>query len=384
MTDPVKVEDAPWLERVGVSYFQQLSRGVRVVDEDGVHLLNERELRALKATERGAIARAALAGALSALISAVAEVQVAGWLGAESIGLKIEGWGVVGGATVVASVLEIGYLYWDGLRSVHRLSVVAALDLFKDPHEEQQAVARALVRAALELPNPPRGLYDLDALHETSRVELMVTSLVYKLKTGISSFLLKALVRRALGRTVLRSYLQAILPFIAVPVTALWNGVVAWLVVREARLRVIGPSAARHLCGLILGGVSLSEEGKELLLRAVACSVIKTGDLHPNLVALLREVARCVGESSAISLGNSDQFLEMLARAPQAEAVLVLRLLGVAAVIDGRITRSEQAFLRRAHECRGGVMKADALKALRRRLFDGLPLETSHVEALAW
>lgn len=371
----------PLLERLGVEYFRRLSRGATVVDEDSVHVLNERELSELRSIERGAVARAAVAGALSALVSAVAEVVAMQRWGA-SFGAR--GWALIGAATAVASIIEIAYLYWDGLRAVHRLSVSAGLRLFDDERSERLAVANALARAALELPNAPHGNYGLDAARESSKLELLVASLVYKLKTSVSNFIFKALVRRALGRTALRGYLQTLLPFVAVPVTALWNGVVAWLVVREARLRVIGPSAAHQLCRMALGDApQLSAAASAAAVRAVGCSVVKTGDLHPNLAALLGEVVALVGEPSGVAIDDAEGLLAELPALEASEALRVLRLLCVASIMDGRISRRERALLHAAFATRGLRLDEPSLDALLRSLLAGRPLDPARVESLA-
>src|SRR5262249_35162317 len=121
---------------------------------------------------------------------------------------------IVGAATIVASIIEIGFLYWDGLRSVHRLSEVAGLDLFPN-EDEEDAVAAAMARAALELPNPVASLFGVNPRRESSRLRLVVASIAYKAKVSITNFVMKAIVRRALGRAMVRSWL----PFVAVPLT---------------------------------------------------------------------------------------------------------------------------------------------------------------------
>ncbi|MCU0656299.1 MAG: hypothetical protein MUF64_13925 [Polyangiaceae bacterium] len=374
----------PLLERLGIAYLKERARQVQVVHDSEVHVLDPGELRALRRVTQGAVARAALAGALSALASALAEVLANERFGpspATQDG-QLRWWALVLGVTVVASIVEIAFLYLDSLRAVHQLTVVAGLELFEDPSREQAAVAQALARAALELPNPPRGLYGIDARREAPRLELFLASLAYKLKTSVSNFLFKALVRRALGRTALRGYLNALLPFVAVPVTALWNGLVAWLVLREARLRAVGPSAARQLVRLCLPEAPRSEAFAEAAMQAVACSIVKTADLHPNLAALLSEVTACIGEPQVVSLGDSARFLECLATLSPAEARATLRLLCVAVIIDGKLHRSERALLVQAFTRCGMRLDEAALRSLRLALLRGHPLDNAMIEAL--
>jgi len=123
----------PLLERAAVSYFQSRSERVprpKVGDEvDAVHLLNAHEQEAIKRVERGAIARAAIAGAISAGICAVAELVADPYLpeGAPLFSSATY-WVILGGATLAAAVVEIAFLYWDTLRSMHQLALACIID----------------------------------------------------------------------------------------------------------------------------------------------------------------------------------------------------------------------------------------------------------------
>src|SRR4051794_1218241 len=104
----------PLLVRWGVRYFRALSKAHGPVDVgDGVHFLNPDERVALRRIQRGAIVRAAIAGAISTIVSATAEVLAHPLLGADpdhaSAGANLRFWAVVGGATVLASIVEILY-----------------------------------------------------------------------------------------------------------------------------------------------------------------------------------------------------------------------------------------------------------------------------------
>src|SRR5436853_2906562 len=116
----------PILVRWGVRYFRELSKKLGPVDVgDGVHFLNPDERKALRKIERGAILRAAIAGALSTIVAAVTEVLAHPLLGPDdrhaTFDQQVRFWSIVGGATVLASIIEILYLYWDGLRATHAL-----------------------------------------------------------------------------------------------------------------------------------------------------------------------------------------------------------------------------------------------------------------------
>ncbi|HEV8550322.1 MAG TPA: hypothetical protein VGQ57_14860, partial [Polyangiaceae bacterium] len=151
----------PFLERIGIAVLRRTRAHAPVAGEDDpVHVLNSDERRELEFIERRAVARAAFAGACSGFASAgAAMVATYAFLGAGGVPHSatdaVKYWSLVLAATVVASAFELGFLYWDALRSVHAMATAAGLSLSAEALSgAQRDVALALARAALELPNP--------------------------------------------------------------------------------------------------------------------------------------------------------------------------------------------------------------------------------------
>ena len=389
-------KEEPLLVRLGVRYFENLSSRVVPIEAlDAIHLLNASERAALRRIERGAIARAATAGGISTIIAGAVEVGIAmPLLGNEqlaTLGDNVRFYAIIGVATVVTSVLEILYLYWDGLRAVHRLSHEAGLDLFPR-QDDDKALASAMARAALELPNPTTALFGVDPRREASRLRLFAASIVYKLKVSVTNFVMKAFVRRILGRAFVRGWL----PFVAVPITAAWNAFVCWLIMRVARIRAMGPSAAKEMIETAFDGARpLSVPGKAAVLRAVASSIVRTEDLHPNHAALLHEVALRMHDADRLNprerldakddggdLDDSHAFLACLAKLDRAEQTIVLRVLAIASIIDGRLTRAEKRLLREARIACSLPPDISAVERLRRAFIEGDFLEPRQILTL--
>ncbi len=352
MSEPATPEK-PLLERVAVQYFARRSERKAEVaappaaPADAVHFLNPQERAAMKRVTQGAVFRAGLAGALSGGISAVAEVWATPFA-PEGTPLFSTGsltfWAIVGGATGIAAVAEILFLYWDILRSTHELAGAAGLELFGTNRKTSDAaLVDALARAALELPNPmfdPRGI---NPRRESSKLGLFLASLAYKAKVGVTNFLVKMLLRRILARVLVRGTLQALLPFVGVPVTAAWNAIVTWWILREARIRAMGPSASQELVDLIFADApNLSDAGRLSAARAVAASIVRTQDLHPNLSALLDEVMVHVKDTGKAELDDVGEFLAQLKVLPPQELRVTLQVLAIACIVDGRFTTREK------------------------------------------
>lgn len=362
----------PLLERLGVLYFRRMSAALPDVNaQDAVYVLNADERKTLGALVRGAVVRAGLAGAASAALAAGAEVYADKTYGTEhaNADVAIRYWGIVLGVTVIAAVLEIVFLYWDSLRTVHRMTRAAGFDPFgKTASDDQNAVAAALARAALELPNPTETAFGVNPHREASKIKLLFASLLYKVKVSITNFAVKLLVRRIAGRALVRTWL----PFVAVPGTALWNGIVCYVVLREARIRVMGPSAAHELVNAIFDqGIPTTPEGRVTMVRAVASSIVRTEDLHPNLQAVLIEVTKRVADPLPEGIDDSGAFLDKLRQLDKSEQKMALQVLSAAAIIDGRFSGTEKKLVSEALEVCGLPADSRPVERLRKAFIRG-------------
>jgi hypothetical protein len=356
-------EKPPLMARVGRSYFARRSNKVKAVESgDALHVLNPQERAALRRVQFGAITRAAIAGALSGGVCAATEVYADTRWPNELVTY----WTVLGLVTIVASIAEIAFIYWDTLRSVHELARVAGLELFgRDRESSDDALIDALARAALELPNPVDLNVGVNPHREAQKWRLVLISLAYKAKVGVTNFVAKLLVRRVLGRVLVRGALRY-LPFVSLPVTAMWNGIVTWMVLKEARIRAMGPSAVEELVKVVFDDApELSAQGRLSAVRAVASAIVRTQDLHPNLVRLLATVSRRSGDTGKNELDDVGLFLSNLKTLESAERKLSLQLLAVACIIDGKLTPREKTLWRDAMAASGQDIAFEGLEQLR-------------------
>jgi hypothetical protein len=341
---------------------------------DPIEVLTAEEQTALARIEWWAILWAAVAGALSATACALAAIYAPAMEHH-----PVQHWALVLSAMGFATLVEITYLYWLSLRAVREMAKAAGLRVHTSS-ELDEAVALALARAALELPSPPYNLLDVDPHREASRLGLIAASLLYKAKIALTNFLLKAVVRSVMGRTVTRAMLE----WVALPVTALWNALVMYQVLQEARLRVMGPSAALLLAEWILSqptGVQSAgpkaTAKRRLVLQAIGTSIVANREAHPNVVALSRRLALGAQLSREVDWGGRAGFLNDLRQADEEDRMAALRTLIAVAILDGKVTRREQRWLERCFESVGKLTPNALTKELRRRFVrgEGLPSE---------
>ena len=340
----------PLLERYGLWYMKRLRKKQPLKRIDlKAYILDDEERTRINKIEKKAITNVAIAGILSSLVSGMAGYFADPLVNDSASFLSEDNllyWSIVIGVTIIASLIEILYIYYDIMAKTHALTKAAHLNLF-DNENDMDDIAASIVRAALELPNKIDSDIKINPTKESSKVVIIMATILYKLKISVSNFLLKALVKRMMGRAVSRAWLN----FLAIPVCAFWNAIVCWFVIREVKIRVLGPSAANEILNkLDKTNIKLSENGKIALLRAVGSCIVRTADLHPNLEYLYRSIDVKVNEPSSAILDDSAIFLTELSKLNKEEQGLVLYILVYAAIIDGKITYREKKLLEEAYE----------------------------------
>ena len=263
----------------------------------------------------------------------------------------------------LAAVCEIGAIYWDTLRSAMRFVGVVGLQLLP-LDDERLFIALSLTRAVLELGNPEDAMEGvLNPLKEVSRWRMLLCSLLYKARIGISNFVMKIGLKRVLSRVGLRA--QGTLPFVAIVGTAIWNGLTARGLMTEARIRAMGVASAVELTNEIMDRTcrqELTPLGKTQAVRAIACTVVQKHTLHPNHHHLLLHILHRLSldeeyrQSAAgreqdfdaarerTGYDDSGLFLQELPNLGPEEGKMVLALVCLAIVIDANANRASLRF----------------------------------------
>ena len=365
------------VERLSLNFL----RGRIDREQSHIHRWSQCELAQIKRIERSAIGLAALAGAVSGGILGGVEMGLDRWLlgGVEAMsgGQLLTYWSIYIGLAVLISGAEVLYLYWNVLREVARISSIAGLRLSSADIEE--VMARGLSRAALELPNPQAPVYGIDPYVRVPRWRLLTYTLLYRLKIGATSFILRVLLRRVLARSALRVFI----PLIGIPVYAVWNSVITRWVMRESRIRAACPLVAQELGEWIAAERTyLNEESRWLILRGVGEAIIRSEDAHPNFVLLLARLFRELDiPPHSLQIDWQSDRIRLKELDPRAQNVL-LSSLTLAVMIDGRVRKAEKDFLQEAHVRCGRSFRAEALSELQGEFFNGQGISEKYMRAV--
>ena len=161
--------------------------------------------------------------------------------------------------------------------------------------------------------------------------------------------------------------MRVLLPFAAVPVFAGWNALIAWWVIREARVRAAGPLAVREAV-TALERADLDTAGQRLALDAVAELVVAAADAHPNYDLLLAHLRETFDIEPHVT--HWPDVRARLARADGGTQRAVLALMTTTAALRGRSRRRQRHVLASAYAACDTAMN-DALRRAQRRIAEG-------------
>eukprot|EP00755_Sulcionema_specki_P026695 Sspe_Gene.86237::Locus_56949_Transcript_2_2_Confidence_0.800_Length_4971::g.86237::m.86237 len=301
-------------------------------DRKMVMWIPSRDRRKARRLENYMVIRAVVIGLLSAGLSALAEQMAERYYNKETrkepqnsgdfwssfsfeSSKKSEYWAIVIPTVVILSITEIIVLYMDALRTTMRISELFGLVLYP-MDEERRFFCSALARCCLELGNLPEKLYNVNPSRESSPLAASLANLAYKAKSGVSTFLLRMSFKRLLSRVGAKAA-QA---YLAVPVVMIANGLVATLVLSNARTVSLAPrlislmlehngsgQPPRWHLGSYWVVVEHFEKLTVQILRAIGCIVVARQEWHPSLEYLYTLTRQKLGVRNFKSDDDEDQ-----------------------------------------------------------------------------
>lgn len=339
----------------------------------------DRAMAAVRSLERRTVLWACLAGILSGALIGGAEVYLRQGLfgsGIEEMDWRnqLPYWIVFYVLVGIVSAVEIAFLYWNSLRSIGKATCLAGTKMDNGPHGS--LIASGLARAALEFPNPRVSIHGIDPYALVPGWQLAVRNILYKMKVGVSSFLLRVALRRVLARAVLRGFI----PLLAIPLYAVWNGFITWRIMREAHIRALGPLVVEE-------ALSRLPEGREeaagmLLLHGCGELMMRGRDAHPNHFLLLSRLVDAFNiEDETIEVDWPGQ-REALAALDEADQRAMLDVLILAALLGGKVRSAQKEFLADACEAAERRFDEEALERLRRAVLNGDPIMDERLRAV--
>ena len=282
------------------------------------------------------IIRACIAGLVSGLLCATAEYFAEDEFSSDdptkgnfnfTTNKETPYWVIVVCTAIVLTTLEVLFLYYDALRTSMKISEKYGMVLHPVDDERIFHVA-AICRCCLELSHTDEERWGINPQKNKSafakRISTFMTKLGHPSSFGV--FMFRVAIKRLLTRAVAKS----LLVWIATPLTMIANGLVARLVLNNARIAAIGPRLITKMLENITGNqepprwhigstyvnVEHFEKLSVQILRAVGSVVVARGHWHPNLEILYKFCRKKLGTTRATQrrtlhdIDNEDEHFE--------------------------------------------------------------------------
>jgi len=361
---------ASFLERWLADYFTRRRRG----NGDPAAIRIER----LRAITRRCVAIAALAGVVSGALVGGGEMYIRETiLGDEEVPLHLS-WRVWAGFYAfvgVLSALEIAFLHTLAISGVR--SIVDSAGAPLAPHGHSLMLAHGIARGALESPNPRDPVFGIDPYALVPKWRLLLLNLAYKLKVSASGVFLRMFMRRLTARLAIRSFV----PLLAGPLYAGWNAFILWRIMRETRIRALGPGAIDSILDA-MPATRLGTDAAAIALDGVAEMLVCAMDAHPNHVHLLHRLRETTGYEDPLDPDWSAR-LSCLARLDADARKHTLNLLTLAGIVGSRLTSRQETLLGEAFGACGLKLDRKALRRLRARFIAGHAPDPDALEGVA-
>lgn len=328
------------LERFGVYYLKNLQKDKKILP---LQLSDEELVRKVRWLTAKGVILSALVGIASAFVSVYTDIYFENsdpWLH----------YGMLAINTILATIIEFYILFVVALRTVNSIADLTNTKYTNEQFTEDGPfnIINILARAAMEIPDPPIKVLDIDPFKEISKSRMVIAGFIYKLKIFLSNILMRVILQRLAGKSSVR-YLK---PWVSLPITGIWNAFILYKVSREARLRIFGSLLASDISKNMINDTlltRLSPVARVGCLRAIANAVVLTQNYHPNMIILLMRFKELLGIEEPDNFDDWQLFLETLDKVNDEERYTILDILTIAAAFDGKISRLERKHLKEAY-----------------------------------
>lgn len=358
------------MNRLYRRFFDRLP--VRAVLTDGhLHLLSADEVRFLRRRHRQAVAVAAalsVAGFLAYFLPVYSAPQrfpsapvSLPWVGEFMFPWAETLWGVL------LMVIEIYLLVLLNLWGVHEIAVATGLMGAHNKH----LVAADIIGIGLEDKQTGQSKYGIDPFLGLNRGVLFVFNLVLRLKGWLGSKLLRYLVQRLLGRFAVRE----VLDFIGMPIYMAINAYSTHVVLREARVIIMGQQLIEHLGRRLPRLDETDADARDLLYATCQFIAVSKRDFHQNHYLLTRALVEryAIRVKTAPDL-PADYLERVRGAAPRVRELCVL-LIVLGFLLDGQVSWRERRRISRLAEAGALPYSIADVKALCRSFTTGEGLE---------
>jgi hypothetical protein len=312
---------------------------IRKINVDSqLFLLNDDEIKTIKKNERFAIWCAAFFGTMGVVLLYVPQyafphlfpvypIVVFGRSFAIPVVMMIY--------SFILVIIEIMLLTFLNIWCAHEVAVATGFLT----HENKQSAHKRnlLLDIGLEKKNKQELKYGIDPMQGINKTALITWNFFFLLKATLSNILFKILIQRMLGRYAL----QAVKDFAGIPIFAAWNAYGTKVILKEARVVIMGQNLIEQIAVKIRKDQEPTPEFKSLLYDTLQYIAINKRDFHQNHYVLTKMLFTIYKIEPKETHFLEEGYLEKLRTTNEEEKNICLLLIVLGFLLDGDISIRE-------------------------------------------
>ena len=238
--------------------------------------------------------------------------------------------------SLVLVLIEIMLLTLLNIWCAHEMAVATGFlnhENKKSPHKRN-----LLIDIGLEKKNKQILKYGIDPMQGINKKALLLWNLLFVLKATLSNMLFKILIQRMLGRYAVR----AVKDFAGLPIFAAWNAYGAKVILREARVIIMGQNLIQNVSARIRKDQKPTIHFKELLYDTLQYIAISKRDFHQNHYLLTKELFDIYHILPKKEHWLEKGYLEKLRAANTMERSVCQLVICIGFLLDGKLSLKEK------------------------------------------
>ena len=236
--------------------------------------------------------------------------------------------------TIILVIIEILLLTLLNIWCAHEVAVATGFLNYQLKKEKRNL----LINISLEKKNKEILQYGIDPLQGINKKALLAWNFIFILKATLSNMLFKIFIQRALGRYAIK----AVQDFAGIPIFALWNAYGTKVILKEARIIIMGQNLIEDICKRIRKDQRPTDAFKILLYDTLQYIAISKRDFHQNHFFLTKNLFDIYSIQPKEKHLLEDDYYKKLQAAGKEEREVCQLLITVGFLLDGRLSRHEK------------------------------------------
>ena len=269
--------------------------------------------------------------------------------------------------SIILVIIEILLLTLLNIWCAHEVAVATGFLNYQKKKEKRNL----LINIGLEKKNKEILRYGIDPLQGINKKALMAWNFFFILKATLSNMLFKIFIQRVLGRYAVK----AIQDFAGIPIFAAWNAYGTKVILKEARVIIMGQNLIEDVCKRIRKDQQPTKAFKDLLYDTLQYIAVSKRDFHQNHFVLTKNLFEIYSIEPKDKHWLEEGYYQKLHAAGKEEKEVCQLLIAIGFLLDGKISFNEKSQIKELQKEGLTDLSTDEIKKYQQDFLNGRGIE---------